>query len=118
MPDPTGDSRTARAWRLLALGALAILAWGTIDALRTSPIPPTASPSGKETPLSLNSATYEELLMVPGLTPRLARAIMTHREAHGPFRSLAGLEAVPGIGPKTIEKLKPYLQPFPERVEK
>ncbi len=118
MSDPGSAPRTFRVWRLLVVVALAVLAWGVVVALRTRPLRP-REPGPRETaPVSLNAATYEEWLAVPGITPRLARAIVAHRSANGPFRTVDDLEAVPGIGPKTLEKLKPYLQPPPERAEK
>lgn len=39
----------------------------------------------------------------------MARAIVADREAKGPFLSLAGLDRVPGIGPKLLAVLGPHL---------
>lgn len=94
-----------------------MLAWGAVAAWRTRPVPKRAPPAAEPPPVALNTATYEQILGIPGMTPRLARAILAHREAHGAPRSMADLEAVPGIGPKTARRLKPYLQGFPETAE-
>ena len=50
-----------------------------------------------------------------GLGPNLAEAILSHRTKSGPFESLNGLQSVHGVGPKTLDKLKPWLtvEPVP-----
>lgn len=57
-------------------------------------------------PLDLNRATAKELQELPGIGPVLAMRIVSWREAHGPFRRVEDLLAVPGIGPKTLERLR------------
>ncbi len=57
--------------------------------------------------LNVNTATDYELSMLPGIGPVTAQAIIDWRTAHGPFKSLEGLEQVKGIGPKTIEAIRP-----------
>jgi competence protein ComEA len=60
--------------------------------------------------LDPDRATLQELLRLPRVGPALARTILADREAKGPFGSLAGLDRVPGIGPKLLESLQPYLR--------
>jgi competence protein ComEA len=57
-------------------------------------------------PLDLNSATASELEELPGIGPKLARAIVAYREEHDPFRSVDDLLRVPGIGPATLERIR------------
>lgn len=57
------------------------------------------------TPLDLNTATYEELLRLPGVGPVLATRIVDYRKASGPFKKLSDLKNVKGIGVKTYNKL-------------
>jgi competence protein ComEA len=60
-------------------------------------------------PIPVNRATAEELDAIPGIGPGLARRIVEHRETRGPFAEPGELQQVPGIGEKTLEKLRPYL---------
>ena len=62
-------------------------------------------------PLDLNSASLEQLDALPGIGPTTAQKILAYRQAHGAFHSLADLDAVPGIGPARIEQLKGLVLP-------
>lgn len=59
--------------------------------------------------VSLNSATWVEWAQLDGIGEKLARRIVAERELHGPFRTVDDLRRVKGIGPKTVEKLRPYV---------
>ena len=116
-PPPRPSASTAPWLILAAAGALVSLV--SLARLAASRDPPPVRPAPPVAgSVSLNTATDEELLGVPGMTPRLARGILGHREAHGPFRRVEEIDQVPGIGPKTLEKLKPYLQDSTENDEK
>ncbi len=56
--------------------------------------------------INLNTATKEELVALPGIGPAKAQAILDHRKANGPFKSIEELKDVKGIGAKRYEKLK------------
>jgi competence protein ComEA len=70
---------------------------------------------GKEaaTPImvNVNSASLEELQRLPGIGPVLAQRIVESRSTHGPFRTMEDLLRVSGIGPATLEGLKPLILP-------
>lgn len=55
--------------------------------------------------ININIADAGQLDSLPGIGPVLAQRIVSHREAHGPFGSIADLERVSGIGPAAVEKL-------------
>ncbi|WP_295761370.1 helix-hairpin-helix domain-containing protein [uncultured Oscillibacter sp.] len=57
-------------------------------------------------PLDLNAASEEELTALPGIGEALARRIVEHREAHGPFETVEGLTDVSGIGPAKLAALE------------
>lgn len=59
--------------------------------------------------LNLNSATVDELRALPGIGPKLARSIVSHREKNGPFADITGLQAVSGISEQTVLDLAEHL---------
>ena len=110
-----GAGTSRRSLRLLSandrwavLGGCAFALLLACTALRSeAPAPePVASASLK---LNLNAADELALMALPGIGPVLAQRLLAYRRAHGPFASWADLEAVEGIGPYLIEKLKPFL---------
>lgn len=60
-------------------------------------------------PIDLNTATAEQLDVLPGVGPSTAAAIISHREANGPFSSVDGLDEVRGIGPAKLDSLRPLV---------
>lgn len=98
----------AAAVGLAALGGWYVAAGGLRGGLVHHDAPP--SPSGRFT-VNVNSAPAAELAVLPGLGPALAARIVDHRRAHGPFETLEDLLDVPGIGPATLEALRPHLRP-------
>ena len=62
--------------------------------------------------ININRATWPELTLLPEIGETLARRIVESRERDGPFRSHDDLGRVRGIGPKTLERLRPYLGPI------
>ncbi len=69
---------------------------------------PEARTATGEDRLSLNTATERELeLLVPGVGPVTAAKIVSAR----PFESVDDLLNVSGIGPATLEKIRPYVRP-------
>ena len=59
--------------------------------------------------LDLNRANQQDMEALPGIGPVLAGRILDYRQSHGPFKNIDDLENVSGIGPKKLEKMKPYL---------
>ncbi len=64
--------------------------------------------------VDLNSAPWQELVLLPGVGEMLAMRIIESREADGPFVEPADLLRVRGIGPATLDRLSPYLTPLAE----
>lgn len=65
-----------------------------------------AQPSGV---VNINTASTEQLQMLPRVGPSLAGRIVEYREANGPFQSVDEILAVKGIGESSFEKLEPYI---------
>jgi competence protein ComEA len=85
------------------------------DVLGRGDIPPQRPPEGPDGRavlaaggrLSLNRATAAELEALPGIGPALAARIVAGR----PYRSVDALDAVRGIGPRTLQRLRPWVRP-------
>ncbi|WP_081444920.1 ComEA family DNA-binding protein [Blastopirellula marina] len=61
--------------------------------------------------VDINQADWPELTQLPGIGETLARRIIESRETLGPFLDHNDLQRVRGIGPRTLERLRPYLLP-------
>lgn len=60
-------------------------------------------------PLSLNTATPDDLRELGLLTPVQVDQLISYRDQLGPFISLDELQAIPGWDPVTARKVRPYL---------
>ncbi len=56
--------------------------------------------------VNINSATAEQLDVLPGVGPATAAAIVAHRQQHGPFQDVEQLGDVRGIGPAKLDALR------------
>jgi competence protein ComEA len=60
-------------------------------------------------PVDLNTADSTALQALPGIGPVTAEAILTWRDEHTRFSTVEELEEVSGIGPRTLERLRPLV---------
>ena len=75
------------------------------------PMPPSSAPVAASPPrLDLDSASVADLDRLPGIGPVLAARIVEHRRVHGRFHHVDELLLVPGIGPRLLERLRPWLR--------
>jgi competence protein ComEA len=89
---------------LLAAYWLRVTRWGTV------PIEIDRLPQRQfEYRIDVNSATWVEWGQLEGIGDALARRIVADRDQNGPFRSIDDLRRVKGIGPKTLERIRPWL---------
>jgi competence protein ComEA len=63
--------------------------------------------------VDINAADWPELIQLPGVGQTLAHRIVESRETVGPFAGHDDLRRVHGIGPKTLDRIRPYLRPMP-----
>ena len=111
------DRRTAT---VLTAGVLALMAavwWrhasepgGVIDIDRATPL--TA-----KFQVNVNQADWPELMQLPGVGRTLAERVIAEREERGAFQSVEELTRVDGIGPRTIERIRPYLLPIADEAD-
>lgn len=90
------------AWWLVRQGAEG----GFVDIDRAEPL-------RLDFQVDLNRASWAELSLLPGVGEARAKAIVASRENEGPFRHPEDLGRIRGFGPRTIERVRPYLAPLP-----
>lgn len=69
-----------------------------------------STPDVNRFPISLNNASLEELINVPGLGEVKAKKIIEYRSQNNGFKSVDDLKNVSGIGDSTFEKIKDYFK--------
>jgi len=84
-------SRTVAALALVALVLTAL---------------PAMAADGK---VNVNTASAQQLALLPHVGPSVAERIVEHRAKNGQFKSIEDLALVKGIGDKTLAQLKPYV---------
>ena len=65
--------------------------------------------------VDINKAEWFEFAELPGVGAIMAQRIVESRAEAGPFKDQDDLRRVRGIGPLTLEKMRPYLLPMPDQ---
>jgi competence protein ComEA len=79
---------------------------GDRDDDRAAPRPVKKEVSGK---LNLNTASEDQLMMLPTVGPSKAERIVVWRKKNGGFKRVADLRRVKGFGYRTFKRLEPLL---------
>lgn len=79
----------------------------TLAATLLMATPALAAPA-LEGQININTASTEQLELLPGVGPAMAKKIIDYR-ASKPFQDAGQIVRIKGIGPKTYAKLKQYL---------
>ncbi len=114
----TRDERAVVVFLVLTVlvGAI-VLAVGRVDPSRVkglrletaTALEEVAGSSAPVWPLNLNTADETELKLLPGIGPVRAKAIIELRKALGYFSDPTDLLEVKGIGPRTLERMRPMV---------
>lgn len=78
------------------------------DAVASSAPKKPAEASSSSAGININTASLEEIKTLVG--PAMAQSILTYREEKGKFKTVDELDEVKGIGPATLEKLRPNVR--------
>ncbi len=92
-----------QCWRALVLALLTAFGLG----LAGSSLAEDASPRLVGT-VNINTATPEQLALLPGIGEVRAKAVVAMRKQRGGFKSVEELTAVKGIGDAALERLRPF----------
>lgn len=68
------------------------------------------APSASDGQVSLNSASVDELMTLPGVGRRAAERIVESREADGPFQSIDDLSRVEAFHTERVDRLRPWVR--------
>ena len=60
--------------------------------------------------IDVDRADVTEITRLPRIGPALAQRIVAWRRERGPFGSFERLDSVPGVGPKLLEAIRPYVK--------
>jgi competence protein ComEA len=90
--------------RIVATGLALVLALVVSSGLAIAAGKP--APSGK---VNINTATAQQLTVLPGVGEKLAARIVDYRQKAGGFKNVSELMNVQGIGEKNLAKIQAFL---------
>jgi competence protein ComEA len=59
--------------------------------------------------ININTASEEQIALVPGIGPKIAKEVVGYRTVNGNFKNIEDVKRVSGVGDKKFEKIKDYL---------
>jgi competence protein ComEA len=72
-----------------------------------------APPLAAQFQVDVNRADWPELIQLPGVGRTLAERLVADRQQNGHYGDVEDLSRVPGVGPRTLERIRPYVLPIP-----
>lgn len=82
----------------------------TADSASARASEPDSAPPSVENPINVNTASPEALQALHGIGPALSKRIEAYRSSQRPFQQVDELTRVSGIGPKTLETIRPKVR--------
>jgi competence protein ComEA len=107
------DQPVIAVWLVIAAAGIAVSwvrgggPWGGLVAIDEAPA------VAHQDPIDINRAEWPELTLLPGISRIMAERIVQNRREEGPYRSIEDLCRVPGVGPKTVARLRPFIDARP-----
>ena len=103
------DQPVIATWLLLSAVAIAG-SWIRAGGLRGGLVSIDAAPVVTHPDrIDINRAEWPELTLLPGISRVMAERIVQYRREKGPFGSVEDLRQVSGIGPKTVARMRPFV---------
>lgn len=97
-----------KAVRIL-VAVMVVLAFAIAPAIAQDAQPAQPKKPKIEGKLNINTATAEQIDMLPGMSKKKAQAVIDYRTANGKFKTVDDLMKVQGIKQKTVDKIKDYI---------
>ena len=88
--------------RMWSIGSLVAL----LATILTNPV---LIAAGGESVVNINTASVDELMLLPRIGPSVAERIVDFREQNGRFKTAEDLLLVRGVGEKTFELIRPHV---------
>ena len=112
--DSSGSNEDAAQRRFVLLTGIVFLSILTCQYLmrafdRPEPLPWERGAAFQDFQIDINTATAIEWTQLEGIGPSLAHRIVAYRKIHGSFQSIEELDRVEGIGPTTLDRIRPRL---------
>lgn len=117
MINPRGPLQNAVVDVVLVMAAVCVVLSQAFETQRTTEATP--GPIARQGPLMrlrLNEATADELDLLPQIGPKMAERIILFRSSQSTIRSWAECENISGMGPATIQSIRPWctIDPDPD----
>jgi len=99
----------ARDDSVFAARSRALIEIPVLDHPKNLQRPTSRKPTPAPLSVNINTASKDQLMRLSGIGESYAMRIIQYREENGPFATVNDLQKVRGIGPKKLERLRPYV---------